>query len=64
IGFKNKRDQVLATGCKLVLTPCHNCWDALRDMEEEYKIGIRWSFLKPLILKAAILPDNFKVEVD
>lgn len=64
IGFRNKRDQVLATGAKLVLTPCHNCWDALRDMEEEYKIGIRWSFLKPLILKAAILPDNFKVEVD
>jgi hypothetical protein len=41
-----KRDQILATGAKLVVAPCHNCWDAIRDLEEIYKIGIRWSFLK------------------
>ncbi|MCK5543928.1 MAG: (Fe-S)-binding protein [Desulfobulbaceae bacterium] len=62
IGFKNKRDQVLATGCKFVLTPCHNCWDAIRDMEEAYHIGIKWSFLKPLLIKAAIMPDHMKLK--
>ena len=46
VALKTKRDQILATGAKLVIAPCHNCWDAIRDLEEEYEIGIRWSFLK------------------
>jgi Fe-S oxidoreductase len=61
-GLKTKRDQILATGAKLVIAPCHNCWDAIRDMEEVYKIGIRWSFLKPLLLKMVIVPDHMKPE--
>ncbi len=60
IGLKVKRDQILATGAKLVVAPCHNCWDAIRDMEEVYKIGIRWSFLKPLLLDMVIVPDHLK----
>lgn len=55
-----KRDQILATGAKFVVAPCHNCWDAIRDLEEEYEIGIKWSFLKPLIIKMAIVPDHLK----
>ncbi|MCF8070202.1 MAG: 4Fe-4S dicluster domain-containing protein [Desulfobacterales bacterium] len=59
-GFKVKRDQILETGAMLVITPCHNCWDAVRDLEETYKVGIRWSFLKPLLLEMAIVPDHLK----
>jgi Fe-S oxidoreductase len=62
IGMKVKRDQILATGAKLVVTPCHNCWDAIRDMEEIYHIGIRWSFLKPLLLKMVVVPEHLKPE--
>ena len=61
IGLKVKRDQILATGAKLVITPCHNCWDAIRDLEEEYKIGIRWSFLKPLLIEMIEVPERFKI---
>ena len=57
-----KRDQILKTGAKLVLAPCHNCWDAIRDLEEEYNIGIRWSFLKPVIIKMLDIPDHLKPE--
>jgi len=57
-----KRDQILATGAKLVITPCHNCWDAIRDLEENYKIGIRWSFLKPLLIDMVIVPEHLKPE--
>lgn len=57
-----KRDQILNTGAKLVIAPCHNCWDAIRDLEEEYKIGIRWSFLKPLLIDMVIKPDHIKAE--
>jgi len=57
-----KRDQILATGAKLVLAPCHNCWDAIRDLEEEYEIGIRWSFLKPIVIKMLDIPDHLRPE--
>ncbi|MFO7751235.1 MAG: (Fe-S)-binding protein [Desulfobacteraceae bacterium] len=57
-----KRDQILATGAKLVFAPCHNCWDAIRDLEEEYKIGIRWSFFKPIVIKMLEIPDHLKPE--
>ena len=60
IGLKMKRDQILATGCKLVVSQCHNCWDAIRDLEEVYKVGIRWSFLKPLLIKMMIVPDHLQ----
>jgi hypothetical protein len=31
-------------------------------MEEIYHIGIRWSFLKPLLLNMVIVPDHLKPE--
>lgn len=55
-----KRDQILNSGAKLVIAPCHNCWDAIRDLEEEFTIGIQWSFLKPLILSMVVVPDHLK----
>jgi Fe-S oxidoreductase len=62
IGLLAKRDQILATGCKLVVAPCHNCWDAIRDLEEIYHIGIRWSFLKPLLISMVEIPEHLKPE--
>jgi Fe-S oxidoreductase len=58
--LRTKRDQILATGAKLVIAPCHNCWDAIRDLEEEYEIGIRWSFLKPLLISMVEVPEHLK----
>jgi Fe-S oxidoreductase len=60
VGLKVKRDQILATGAKLVVAPCHNCWDAIRDLEEVYKVGIRWSFLKPLLINMIEVPEHLK----
>lgn len=59
-GLKVKRDQILATGAKLVISPCHNCWDAIRDLEEVFKIGIRWSFLKPILINMVVVPEHLK----
>ena len=56
VALRKKKEQILATGCKLVIAPCHNCWDAIRDLEEEYEIGIRWSFLKPLVIGMLDVP--------
>lgn len=60
--LRNKRDQILATGAKMVVAPCHNCWDAIRDLEEEFEIGIKWSFLKPLLIEMAIIPEHLKAQ--
>lgn len=60
--LKTKRDQILATGCKLVIAPCHNCWDAIRDLEEEFEVGIRWSFLKPLLIHMVEIPEHLQPE--
>ena len=62
IGLKAKRDQILATGAKLVVAPCHNCWDAIRDSEEVYHMGIKWSFLKPLLLDMVEIPEHLKAK--
>ena len=60
IGLRCKRDQILRTGANLVIAPCHNCWDAIRDLNEEYEIGIRWSFLKPLLMSMVEVPEHLK----
>ncbi|MCP4162447.1 MAG: (Fe-S)-binding protein [Deltaproteobacteria bacterium] len=57
-GLAVKHKQIMDTGAKLVISPCHNCWDAIRDLEEVYEDGIRWSFLKPILLKMAIIPEH------
>ncbi|MDR1490946.1 MAG: (Fe-S)-binding protein [Desulfovibrio sp.] len=56
--LKAKRDQIAATKASLVIAPCHNCWDAIRDLEEEYRLGIRWTFLKPLLISMVIVPEH------
>ena len=57
--------QIRETGAKLVISPCHNCWDALRDTMEVYGVeDIKWSFLKPLILDMVIVPDHLKPKKD
>ena len=63
IGLKNKLDQIKATGAQLVVTPCHNCWDAIRDMMEVYEEhNIKWSFLKPLLVDMMAVPPHIRHE--
>lgn len=64
-GLFMKLQQIRATGATLVISPCHNCWDAIRDTMEVYKIkDVKWSFLKPLVLSMVIVPEHLKAEED
>lgn len=49
-------EHIRATGAQRVVTPCHNCWDAVRDMRALYAPELRWSLLKPLVLDCLVLP--------
>ena len=70
--FRPQRDkglymklQIRETGAKMVISPCHNCWDAIRDMMEVYHVhDIKWSFLKPIIIDMMIVPDHLKPQDD
>ncbi len=58
IALSPKLAQIKATGAELVIAPCHNCWDAIRDMMEEYHVhNIKWTFLKPLLVDMVIKPE-------
>ena len=60
-----KCDQIRATGAALVIAPCHNCWDAVRDMLHIYDArGIQWSLLKPLVLDCLELPPDMRGAYD
>ena len=56
-----KAEQIRSTGAEVVIAPCHNCFDQVSDLGEEYDLGIQVVSFKELILEMMILPDKFKV---
>ncbi len=56
-----KAEQIKATGAKVVISPCHNCFDQLNDLNKEYKLGVKVISFKELIIESMIVPDKFKV---
>jgi len=61
---KVKADQIKATGAKIVIASCHNCYDQLTDLGEEYDLGIQVKTFKELISGMMIIPDNMKPKVE
>jgi len=57
---KIKAEQIKATGAKIVITPCHNCFDQIGDLNKEYNLGIKVIQFKEIITEAMIIPDKFK----
>jgi len=56
---KVKAEQIRATGAKLVITPCHNCFDQIRDLSKEYDLGVSVKSFKELITEMMIIPEEF-----
>jgi Fe-S oxidoreductase len=59
---KLKADQIKATGAKIVITPCHNCFDQINDLSEEYELGVTALSFKEIIVESMIIPDHMKLE--
>jgi Fe-S oxidoreductase len=55
-----KAEQIRATGAKIVVVPCHNCFDQIGDLNKEYNLGVKIVSFKELICEAMIIPDKFK----
>jgi Fe-S oxidoreductase len=57
---KVKADQIRETGAKIVLVPCHNCFDQLKDLDKEYNLGVKVVHFKTIIPHMWDLPDHLK----
>lgn len=53
---KLKAAQIERTGAKIVVTPCHNCWDQLNDIIKYYKLDARLNHIHHLVSNALVLP--------
>jgi Fe-S oxidoreductase len=59
-----KAEQIKATGAEVVIAPCHNCFDQISDLSEEYDLGVEVLSFKEIIIEAMIVPDHMKLEED
>jgi Fe-S oxidoreductase len=59
-----KAEQIKATGAKIVITPCHNCFDQINDLSEEYDLGVKALPLKEILVGSMIIPDHMLLEED
>lgn len=55
-----KADQIRATGARLVIAPCHNCYDQINDLGEKYDLGIKVRSFKELICEMMVVPGHLK----
>jgi Fe-S oxidoreductase len=61
---KVKADQIRETGAKIVITPCHNCFDQVNDLSEEYELGVTALSLKEIIVESMIVPGHMQLETE
>lgn len=54
-----KAEQIRATGAEIIISPCHNCFDQLTDLNKEYDLGIKVLSFKELIVEMMVIPDKF-----
>ena len=50
-----KAEQIERTGAKIVVTPCHNCFDQLNDTIKYYKLDAKLKHIHHLVSNALIL---------
>jgi Fe-S oxidoreductase len=60
ISGRIKADQIKATGAKIVVTPCHNCFDQIRDLNKEYNLGVKVMSFKEILVEVMVIPDKYK----
>jgi Fe-S oxidoreductase len=56
-----KAEQIKATGAQIVIAPCHNCYDQIHDLSEEYHLGVKVMSFKEIIREAMIVPEHMRI---
>jgi len=55
-----KAEQIRSTGARIVIAPCHNCIDQIKDLGEKYDLGIKVMSFKELLMEMMVVPKKFK----
>jgi Fe-S oxidoreductase len=55
---KVKADQIRETGAKVILVPCHNCIDQIRDLIKEYDLDVKAMHFKEAITEHMAVPEE------
>lgn len=50
-----KAEQILKTGAKTVVSPCHNCIDQLIQIDNKFKLGVQIKTLSEIVADAIII---------
>ncbi|KJS81769.1 MAG: hypothetical protein JM58_16185 [Peptococcaceae bacterium BICA1-8] len=51
---KLKAEQIKKTGAKVVVTPCHNCYDQLNDIIKHYQLDVKLKHVHHLVSNALV----------
>jgi Fe-S oxidoreductase len=55
-----KAEQIKATGAKIVIAPCHNCFDQINNLSDNYELGIKVKSLKDILSEIMVIPEKFR----
>jgi len=61
-GNRVKAEQILRTGAKIVIAPCHNCNVGLKDIIKYWNLPVKLMFFDELLEKTMLIPDELKAE--
>lgn len=61
-GNRVKAEQILRTGAKIVIAPCHNCNVGLKDVIKYWNLPVKLMFFDELLEKTMLIPDELKAE--
>jgi Fe-S oxidoreductase len=59
-----KAGQIKKTGAKIVITSCHNCFDQVSDLGEEYGLGVKTFLFKEALDHMLVIPDALKPRLE
>ncbi len=59
-GNRVKAEQILKTGAKIVIAPCHNCNVGLKDVIKYWNLPVKLMFFDELLEKTMLVPDEIK----
>lgn len=63
-GNRVKAEQIIRTGAKIVITPCHNCHTGIGDIIKYWKLGLKTMYFDELLEKTMVIPDELKAEAE
>lgn len=61
-GNRVKAEQILKTGAKIVVCPCHNCNVGIKDIIKYWNLPVKLMFFDELLEKTMLVPDELKAE--